>query len=367
MKANTFAALLSLALIGAGSLRAQTATTDPVGFVSVSVGAASDSRLGVPLRRSAALTSMVATGGVAGDVVTVTATAGECDTAFGTPFQARKHYLISRAGTTEGRWYEVLGRTGNQFTLDRGAATGSSIQVQGLAANEAVQIVPFWTLNLLFPEGAGVDASTDVFSPQGLVMFTNQTSAGTNLPPSRSFIYHPGAQGPEGWYDLDDLGGGLKDDEPITPDTYLVLRNPGGAKTITIVGGVPMEKASTAVVRYQNNVPQDNFVVNPFPIPLTLAQSKLRESGAVSASPDVFSPTDLVLIFNDATSGFNVPPSGAYLYHDGTQGPAGWYDINDLGGGPVDSQQLLQPGRGFIVRKAGGAVQTAFWVADKPY
>lgn len=365
MKSKIAPVLLAATLLGSVSIFGQTTvTSDPVGFVNVTIQGAADGRLGLPLRRSATLASTVAS--VAGDVVTVSASGAECDTAFGA-FQPSKHYLLSRGGSTEGRWYEVTGRTGNQFTLDRGAASTTSIQAQGLAATNAVQIIPFWTLNTLFPEGAGVDASPDVFSPLGQVKFTNQDSAGTNLPPSRTFIYHPGGQGPEGWYDLDNLGGGLKDDQPVTPDTYLVLRNPGGSKTITVTGSVPMEKASTAVVRYQANVAQDNFVVNPFPVPISLAQSKLMETGAVAASPDVFSPTDIVLVFNEGAAGFNVPPSSAYIYHDGTQGPAGWYDLNNVGGGVVDSQQILQPGRGFIVRKAGGAVQTAFWVADKPY
>lgn len=365
MKAKTAHILFAAALVGSLSSFGQTSvTSDPVGFVNVTIPASADGRLGLPLRRSATMASTVAS--VAGDAVTLSATAAECDTAFGV-FQPSKHYLLSRGGSTEGRWYEVTGRTGNQFTLDRGAASTISIQAQGLAATNAIQIIPFWTLNTLFPEGAGVDASADVFSPQGQVKFTNQDSPGTNLPPSKTFIYHPGQQGPEGWYDLDNLGGGLKDDQPITPDTYLVLRNPGGNKTITVTGSVPIEKASTAVVRYQAGVEQDNFLINPFPIPMSLAQSKLMESGAVAPSPNVFAPTDIVLVFNDGASGFNVPPSGAYIYHDGTQGPAGWYDLNNLGGGIVDAQSILQPGRGFIVRKAGGAVQTAFWVADKPY
>ena len=60
---------------------------------------------------------------------------------------------------------------------------------------------------------------------------------------------------------------------------------------------------------------------------VTLLNSGFVESGLITPSPDVNSPVNVVLIFTSGTSldGTNGTPA-TYLYHDGSQGPAGWYN-----------------------------------------
>ena len=60
---------------------------------------------------------------------------------------------------------------------------------------------------------------------------------------------------------------------------------------------------------------------------VTLLNSGFVESGLITPSPNVNSPVNVVQVFTSGTSldGTNGTLT-VYLYHDGAQGPAGWYD-----------------------------------------
>lgn len=85
---------------------------------------------------------------------------------------------------------------------------------------------------------------------------------------------------------------------------------------------------------------------------MTLAASRLYESGVVSGSADVFNPTSTLVIYpsKDITS----IPTGYYIYHTGEQGPAGWYDFNNVGGGVVTSA-VVTPNTVLAVNENSGA------------
>lgn len=68
---------------------------------------------------------------------------------------------------------------------------------------------------------------------------------------------------------------------------------------------------------------------------LSLPASRLFESGFFADSPTITSAVDLLYVYSgknpdDATS-------TAYLYHNGEQTTAGWYNNDDLGGGVITS------------------------------
>ena len=56
---------------------------------------------------------------------------------------------------------------------------------------------------------------------------------------------------------------------------------------------------------------------------LTLAGSRLFESGLFAASPDVLSPQDVLVIYNSKDPG--TAAGSTYFYHSGEQVAAGWY------------------------------------------
>ena len=82
--------------------------------------------------------------------------------------------------------------------------------------------------------------------------------------------------------------------------------------------------ASYDVITSRSYVPVINMTLGAA---LTLPATRIWESGIFADSPDVFSPQDTLIIYDSKN------PSGAtptrYLYHNGEQGPAGWYDAGN--------------------------------------
>lgn len=67
-----------------------------------------------------------------------------------------------------------------------------------------------------------------------------------------------------------------------------------------------------------------------YPSSVTLADSNLYEDGIILGSPNLFSPTEQLLIYTQASNGTTVPPTPGIIYHTGEQAQAGWYDINSF-------------------------------------
>lgn len=365
--------ILAAALFG-GVLSSQAqVTTDPVGFVSVNNPANSDTPVGLPLARASVLQTTVVS--VAGNVVTVSAglTASQFVYAAGT--QTNHYYLsvkstVAPASSTKGKWFEITANTGAAsnatITADGGAST---IQAQGLAAGDTVEVIPFWTLNTLLPAGGGITPTADIDSPQDLVLQLPQNVSGTNLGAAKSSIYSTDVAnlGVAGWYDSNSFE--ASGDDALVPDSYLVVRNKGAAQTVTVTGSVPMSNKVTSIVRLAANTKQDNFVVNPFPVPISLPGSNLAESGAFEATTDIDAPKDVLLVYTGTETGFNAQPSKSYIYSTDTVnlGAAGWYDASTFDGPYGVNDKVIPAGSGMIVRKASGAIVDLAWSAPKPY
>ena len=80
----------------------------------------------------------------------------------------------------------------------------------------------------------------------------------------------------------------------------------------------------------------------------------------------MFAPVDLLLIFEGTPTGINPAASKVVFYHDGTQGPAGWYDNDNLGGGTIDAFELPLASA-LIVRRAVGTDELISWSPTIPY
>jgi uncharacterized protein (TIGR02597 family) len=271
-----------------------------------------------------------------------------------------------------GKWYEVLTNTAHTtngtITVEPGES--SDVQTQGLLAGDTIEIIPFWTLNTLFPNGQGVTATADIDVPQDLVLLLPQTVPGTNLTAAKSSLYStdlvnlPSA----GWYDANAFN--PVGDDVVAPDTYIIVRNKGDNQPFTLVGGVPMGGAKTTnLVRLSAGVKQDNYVVNPFPIPLSLPELNLFESGVFEATSDIDAPKDVLLVYQGTESGFDSQPLKAYIYSTDTVnlGVAGWYDASSFLGPYTSVDKLVPAGAGMIVRKAAGVATSVTWTIPKPY
>lgn len=360
---------LALWAVTRGFLCAQV-VTQAVGFTTINSSANTDTPVSLALHRPSELESTVVN--VSGNVITISAGLTANQFAYAAGSQTNHYYVsVKTSSAVAGKWYEILSNTGETsnatITVDPGSA--ATLQTQGLLQGDTIQVIPFWTLNTLFPGGQGLTVTTDIDSPQDLVLQLPQSVAGTNLAAERSSLYSTDTAnlGTAGWYDansFDSVG-----DDPILPDSYLVIRNKGASQPITLTGSVPQSNRTTNIVRLSTNKRQDNFIANPFPVPISLQELNLYESGVFEATADIDAPKDQLLVYTGTETGFNAQPSKAYIYSTDTANlpQAGWYDANTFEGPFTNSQKLIPVGGGLIVRKAIGAIANLTWTAPKPY
>ncbi len=267
---------------------------------------------------------------------------------------ASAYYLQAVDGTAAGRFAALtsVSATGVVLATDLNAA--------GLAAGDAVQIVPFWTLATLFPSGNGLYASASIFAPASRVLVPDETSAGINLSSPHIYFYHDGSQTDAGWYEDGNLAAGRQDDLILSPDRYLMVRHPSGTDYtyISLKGEISLAPLGSTVVRRQADTPQDHALGIALSTDLTLAQLDLAASDAFSASPNVLAPTDRLLVYPTAPDSTNVSAIAIYFYHDGSQMTAGWYREGALGDGLANTT-VITGGSRVTIRRAGDTRDTA--------
>ncbi len=332
--------------------------TEPAGYVSLTVPANSDSTIGHPLFRAS---EYAASGNVSGAVITVTTNLVTDQFVYAPPTQPKSYFLlIKTAGAFEGRYFDVIDNSTTTITLD------TDLTALGAPASISFEVIPFHTLNSLFPSGAGVGVSTDIFEPLGLVQ-VRSLAAGVNRPIAASYFYYQGTEeAGTGWYNNDNLALGLQNNATIDPYLAVRIRNlEASAKTVTISGTVPSSKITTPIVT--SNVENDNYLSVQHPVNLTLAQSGLAGNG-VRSSTDIFEPVDLLMVYNDDVTGINKPLAKFYFHYVGTEeAGTGWYDNDNLSLGLQNNQPVLKAGRTYVIRRAAGTPGTVIAVTPLPY
>ena len=277
-----------------------------------------------------------------------------------------RYYLLVTSGTLKGHSFTITGNGTSSITID--PSSPQDVAAQGLQAGDTFKVIPFRTLGTLFAGGNGIPSSSDVFNPVSTVkLYDVLAGTGINIAPSKTYFHHDGSQLPAGWYDNDALADGLQDHVVLPHNGSLVIRHSQTeAPDVLIAGQVPTSVSGIEVGRFADNTAQDNPVVNPYPVAMTLGSSGLVTSGVLQATVDsVFNPVDTLKLFADP-SGFNSAPSKTYFYYSGSLLPMGWYDNDDLAGGVQDDVEI-PAGASMIIRKWAGAVETVMWLPELPY
>lgn len=333
-------ALVSFAVSG---VQAQTtATTDPVGFVTYIVNAQSDQKIGVPMQQASSYS------GIASSVNATTIQSA------GMPSLSGNNFLLVTSGTAAGHWEQVSTSSAGQVTL--------ASSISGFQSNDTFVIKPFWTLNTLFPNGGAIPNSSDPENPVAVVLFNVPGATGINQATGAAYLYHAGGVLPAGWYDANTLE--LANGVVVNPESFITIRNSTSSPiNVSFAGTVPASKTAIDITSRSAGA-QDNLVYNRFPTDVTLLNSGLVSSGAVSPSPDPENPTDTVLVFRTNSTGLNPASSATYLYHAGGVLPAGWYDANTLDSA---NSVAIPAGGAFIIRKPAGANSVISWNPALPY
>lgn len=332
------------------------AFTDPVGFVAVTAKGNSDTRFAVPLSRGSVFTGVIAS--VSGSDVTVQGTPGWDLNQFvyAAGIQPNRYYVEFQTDGSplEGKRYDVASNAaGATLTLTLGTDT------LGSAAGEVISIIPHWTFATLFPNQAGISGTTSISGAGSAtkILIPDTASTGINLVNSATYYYFTGAtNGGPGWRRS---GGGfanIKNDDIIKPSDYLVIRQDGVGDTVLAgTGAVPMSKRMIVIGTKAASTAQDNFVELDIPVPVSLTDSGLFESGAFASTTSISGASgDKLLVYDDSVALINKVPTKTYYYFSGaTNGGPGW---RRQGGGfsnIVNSEIAFQPGSGVIIRKQG--------------
>lgn len=343
----------------------------PVGIVSISALAGSDTRFSAPLHRPSEGQGSVSS--ITGNTILVSGAPGwlASQWVYASGSQPKTYFVEFKTGARTGHYYTITASTVDSLQVD---LSGDVLEGNVVAGDE-FEIAAYWSLGSLFPNQQGITTTGSITGTGAVtkILFFDPNVAGINLAASATYYYYHGAaSGGPGWRRV---GGGIaniKNDDVIYPDYHLLVRQDGGAPTttISIAGTVPLRARKNVIGTLQANTAQDNMVAVDVPVPLTLAQSNLVESGAfVSSTTVTGSNGDKLLVFDDTIAGTNKAASATYYHYNGTSsGGPGWRKV---GGGITNIKNddvIFNPGSGYVIRKAATVVASnAVWTIPLPY
>ena len=342
-----YSLILAAAASGMAS-GAETAYTTPVGYVTQTCKADSDTYVGLPVRPSAAAAGALS---AAPDSTTVSGSAIlslSGNSGFTVNAFANTHYAKFKSGAASGKWFVITANTASSITVN---LTGASLIA---APTDTLEVIKFWTLATLFdPAAATTNAAT---TPNAIVASTGTSpgtrntqvlipdlsGVGTDLSPTETYYVHAGI-----WKKV---GGGATsfNDYQLWPDTYVLVRNPVAVTIDTkyIISGEVDTTNFEIPLRTAAASQQDNFVALVRPVDVTLNALNLGGTLAFldSTSTAPGGRRDQLLVYDTATVEHDKAPAKTYYRFSGQ-----WRKV---GGGAADfGTDVIPAGNGFIVRK----------------
>lgn len=356
MKSRSPLLLTALAIYftSIGAYCQTTVATDPMGFVSETCLAGSDTYLSVPFHQPPAYVgALTSAPTVSGSTATLTFSAPGWTA---NQFQ-NTHYVRFISGEKLGYYYQVASNDATSLTID---LNGDTIGATSLG--DQIQLIPFWTLNTLFPPATQttiVASSGNLsFQRKTEILFPDRQSAGSDLAPNQVYFL----TAVSGWVQ-DSSGFPSAGSVVIPPDSYFIVRHPVSVSSTTYLPTGTIDNGVLVIpLTTLSNAPQDNSVALCRPIPVALQDSGLA-SGFVASNGNLsFQRRDQLLVYDNTVAAFDKSASAIY-FMVGTN----W--IQDTSGFPVvNTSQIFQPGTGIVIRKyqtAGGS--TAFWQNSPTY
>lgn len=352
---SSFAALTA-SLLAAHGLQAQTtATTDPVGFMTIPTPTNNDTIIAAPLTKPPVFQGAVSSR--SNFVITVNPSPNFSNLA------ATPHYVQPVTGPQAGYLFDVATNTSNSITL-----VDNGVTPTGLDPSNTFKVVPYWTLGEVFP---ATDQNIS-FTPSGAtgpsrrtqVLLPNITGTGINRAPASFLFFVTNAADPTNpavsYWRSASTGTTNMNGTVLLPDSYFTVRNPTNAGTnlsVTIAGNVNTGAASVQLDSVAG-IANDNYVSLGRPTDITLNDLGLVQSGAFLQSLNATGPgrRDQLLVISNSAPGINKAPSVFYYYITN----AGWRSTatgtNDVG------TNVIPAAIGYIVRKVSNNVPgTQFW------
>jgi uncharacterized protein (TIGR02597 family) len=270
-------------------------------------------------------------------------------------------YVLVMTGALEGAILPITAIDGANATVE-----STPFDLSTLLPGDAAAIIPYWTLDTLFPGGQGVHASTSVLDRASEVLCFDDSTPGTDQAASARYFYlsgHPTMA--DGWYKVGNLTQTCGNHR-LPPQHYFEVRhNVPESTELLLCGGVQLSRFNVPLQQRSANLAQDNLVALPIPVPVALASAGLIESGAFTASTSLLNRADELQVFDNTVIGQQKAASARYFYYSGGSRPVGWYRVGDTS---VIANPTLLPGEGFTIRKqATPAPHTDLWKALPQY
>ena len=324
-------------------------TTEPSGFYKIALSGSSDTVVSLPFVRPKAACGLVQS--ASGNVVTVNGspgwTTGQFVYSAGT--QPNSYYIYFRNGAKEGNYYPITANATASLTLNLSGAT-----LAGVSGNDRFDIIPYWTLATVFPNGQGINASPTPGNRTTEVLVQDVNAVGIDLSASGIYYFWSGS-----WRQLGQ-GTANKNDDVLLPDACFVVRHHiAGNTTLTLRGSVLMSKWVVPLATHPSTK-QDNPVSLPRPVQISLTQSGLFESGAFNASATLGNPTDELFTFDNTLTGTDRTATAIYYYWGGA-----WRRVG-AGTADVGADIVFAPAATAVIRKNLGS-STPLWVNTPTY
>ena len=309
----------------------------PSGFYRIQLLGDSDTFVSLPFLRPAEGWGLV--GSVADNVVTIGGSPGwTADHFVRAGVQTNTYFMLVCSGSLEGHYWGITDNAANTLSLDLNEGT-----LAGLAAGDRIEVIPYWTLGTVFPGGQSVHESPNDFTRRTEILIPNYGGVGINLSTANTYYFISGH-----WMLYPPSV--AKDDEPLLPDGYFIVRHNVSTPTeLTVRGSVAMTKWTIPLV-VQPSTKQDNMLAIIRPNATSLNESGLIASGAFAGSPNDFARTDELLMFDNTTPGKNKSASDTYYY---LSDPGAWRRYGSAA--DVGAEKIFTPGAGFIIRKNAGS------------
>jgi hypothetical protein len=342
---------LLVTLLAAPAVLAQepaTATTDPVGFVTVGVAAGTGTAKRNTLFSLPLLETDSITGQAAGTITEVTAnTISNVNAGWGAGelSNAVSPYLIQvTSGPAAGRMFLISSTSSNTsttVTVSPVDAAQVNLVTAGVAAGNTYKIYACDTLSSFFgtPQSSGIQGGSSAANADTVIVVSNGTAS--------TYFYNT-AVSPAGWRKVG-LGAGPNDgNAPLLPYYGIQFARLGNtALSFTVTGGVPTHSRVMSVKNFGSTI-----VSQFWPVDSTLGGLGLQnivgwQSGA---SANV---ADTVILTSNGT------PS-TYFF-DGTN----WRRVG-LGGG-ISDNVIVPIGTSILVNKKGSTPGFATFSQPVPY
>ena len=342
----------TIALIAVPAFAQTTATTDPVGFITLTASGASDNQMSVPMIRDAAFAGPV-NGSITANSFTVTGAAWTVDQfVFDGTTKLETYYCEFTSGPLQGLYYKITANGASDLTLD---TEGDSLLAHALPGNptaalasgNSIRIRPYTRIKDFF-EVSGVpviEARPNAFTAKDDILFPNYTAVGTNKAAALTVYFITGT----GWRAT---GQGATNfaNTPLRPNEAFILRRRNAAPVnIVNMGSVLMNSGVSFVPGGNGTSANDIYISISRPAPVKLDDSGLRIAdqtlSPVKDSASAFSRQDELLAFN-AGGGINAAPQSTYYYLAGQ----GWRKVSDSST-TIGQTVFLEPGKSYILRK----------------